>query len=163
LPHGIASDKLIEAGDFVVFDYGNIVNGYCSDMTRTLVVGQATDQQKEIYETVLKAQMASLEAVKPGITGIELDLIARDIITNAGYGQFFGHGLGHGVGIEIHELPHVNHLGKEPLVPGNVITIEPGIYLPELGGVRIEDLVLVTKDGYEVLSHSDKALVETPV
>ncbi len=163
LPHGIASDKLIEAGDFVVFDYGNLVNGYCSDMTRTLVVGQATDQQKEIYDTVLKAQIASLEAVKPGITGTELDLIARDIITEAGYGDYFGHGLGHGVGIEIHELPHVNHLGTEPLIPGNIITIEPGIYLPELGGVRIEDLVLVTENGYEVLSHSDKALVQIPV
>lgn len=163
LPHGIASDKLVEAGDFVVFDYGNLVNGYCSDMTRTLVVGQATDQQKEIYDTVLKAQIASLEAVKPGITGVELDLIARDIIAEAGYAEYFGHGLGHGVGIEIHELPHVNHLGTEPMVPGNIITIEPGIYLPELGGVRIEDLVLVTKDGYEVLSHSDKALVEIPI
>ena len=160
LPHGIASDKLVEAGDFIVFDYGNLVGGYCSDMTRTLVVGKATDQQKEIYDTVLKAQMAALEAVKPGITGKELDLIARNIITDAGYGENFGHGLGHGVGIEIHELPHVNHLGTEPLVPGNIITIEPGIYLPELGGVRIEDLVLVTEDGYEVLSHSDKALVE---
>lgn len=163
LPHGIASDKLIEVGDFIVFDYGTTVKGYCSDMTRTLVVGQATDQQKEIYATVLKAQKVTLEAVKPGITGKDLDIIARDIITKAGYGPYFGHGLGHGVGIEIHELPHVNHLGTTPLVPGNIITIEPGIYLPELGGVRIEDLVLVTEDGYEVLSHSDKELIETPV
>lgn len=160
LPHGIASDKLVEAGDFLIFDFGNQVGGYCSDMTRTVVVGEATDQQKEIYNTVLRAQIASLEAVRPGITGVELDKIARDIITEAGYGAYFGHGLGHGVGIEIHEMPHVNHLGTTPMEPGNIITIEPGIYLPELGGVRIEDLVLVTEDGYEVLSHSSKELVE---
>ena len=163
LPHGIASDKLIEAGDFLIFDFGNQVNGYCSDMTRTVVMGQATENQKEIYATVLKAQLAALEAVRPGITGVELDAIARDIITEAGYGSYFGHGLGHGVGIEIHELPHVNHLGTTPLTPGNIITIEPGIYLPELGGVRIEDLVLVTEKGYEVLSKSRKELVEIPV
>ncbi|SMP48528.1 M24 family metallopeptidase [Anoxynatronum buryatiense] len=163
LPHGIASDKLIEVGDFLTFDYGNLVDGYCSDMTRTVVVGKATDRQKEIYQTVLNAQKAALKAVRPGITGIELDEIARQIITEAGFGDYFGHGLGHGVGLEIHELPHVNHLGKVPLEPGMVITIEPGIYIPDEGGVRIEDLVLVTADGYEVLSHSNKELVEVPV
>lgn len=163
LPHGIASDKLIEAGDFLIFDYGNLVDSYCSDMTRTVVVGKATDRQKEIYQAVLNAQETALKSVKPGITGAELDSIARQMITAAGFGDYFGHGLGHGVGIEIHELPHVNHLGQTPLEPGMIITIEPGIYLPNEGGVRIEDLVLVTEDGYEVLSHSDKALIEIPV
>ena len=160
LPHGIASDKLIEAGDFLIFDFGNLVGGYCSDMTRTLVVGTADEQQQEVYQTVLQAQQTALAAVKPGITGQELDAIARNIIETAGYGPYFGHGLGHGVGIEIHELPHINHLGTVPLRPGMVITIEPGIYLPDRGGVRIEDLVVVTETGYEVLSHSSKALRE---
>ena len=163
LPHGIASDKLVEAGDLVICDFGALVDGYCSDMTRTLVVGKASDEQKKIYETVLTAQLKALDAVRPGITGVELDAIARKIITSAGYGESFGHGLGHGVGIEIHELPHVNHLGTTPLQPGNILTIEPGIYLPELGGVRIEDLVLVTREGCQVLSASDKELLELPV
>ncbi len=163
LPHGIASEKRVEAGDLLTFDFGVMVGGYCSDMTRTVVVGEANDRQKEIYGVVLEAQQTALEAVKPGMTGFELDTIARDLIVKAGYGDYFGHGLGHGVGIEIHEYPHVNHLGKTPLKPGMIITIEPGVYLPEFGGVRIEDLVLVTEDGYEVLSHSDKALVEIPI
>ncbi len=160
LPHGIASDKLIEQGDFLTMDFGCRVHRYCSDMTRSLVVGKATDQQRDVYGTVLEAQQTALKAVRPGITGAELDEIARGIIREAGYGDAFGHGLGHGVGLEVHERPHVNHKGTDPLEPGMVITIEPGIYLPELGGVRIEDLVLVTKDGFEVLSHSDKEMVE---
>ncbi|SHK12378.1 M24 family metallopeptidase [Tepidibacter formicigenes] len=160
LPHGVASDKLIEKGDFLTLDFGCIYNGYCSDMTRTIVIGKASDEQKNIYEIVLNAQIKALEAVKPGITGCELDKIARDIITDAGYGDKFGHGLGHGVGLEVHEMPHVNSLGTNPLLPGMVITDEPGIYIPDFGGVRIEDLVVVTKDGYKVLSNSPKELIE---
>ncbi|RQD67231.1 MAG: aminopeptidase P family protein [Tindallia sp. MSAO_Bac2] len=160
LPHGRASDKIIDEGDFVTIDFGCRVNHFCSDMTRTVVVGKASDQQKKIYETVLKAQKTALNAVRPGITGVELDEIARNIIKDAGFGEAFGHGLGHGVGLEVHELPHINHKGTNPMEPGMVITIEPGIYLPEPGGVRIEDLVVVTEDGFEVLSHSDKELLE---
>lgn len=158
LPHGIASDKIIEMGDFLTMDFGCRVNRYCSDMTRSLMVGKATDLQKRVYQTVLEAQQRALEAVKPGITGAELDHIAREIIENAGYGDAFGHGLGHGVGLEVHEQPLINYKGTDPIQAGMVITIEPGIYLPDLGGVRIEDLVLVTKDGYEVLSNASKEL-----
>ncbi len=160
LPHGIASEKVIEKGDMITLDFGCVYEGYCSDMTRSFVLGKATERQKEIYHVVLKAQMEALNSVKDGITGIELDNIARDIITDAGYGDYFGHGLGHGVGLLVHELPHVNHLGQEKMEPGNVITIEPGVYIPEYGGVRIEDLVVVRKDGYEVLSNSPKDLIE---
>ena len=160
LPHGVASDKLIEDGEFVTLDYGCIYEGYCSDMTRTVIVGKANEKQKEIYSIVLKAQETALKAVRPGITGKELDEIARDIITNEGYGEYFGHGLGHGVGLEIHELPHINTKGDEPLKPGMVITIEPGIYIPNFGGVRIEDLVVVKENGYHVLSNTSKELME---
>ncbi|SDY89015.1 M24 family metallopeptidase [Tindallia californiensis] len=160
LPHGVASDKIIEDGDLITVDFGSIVNRYCSDMTRTLVAGQANDKQKEIYHVVLEAQTKALEAVKPGVSGKELDDIARNIITKAGYGEAFGHGLGHGVGLEVHELPQVSQKGITRLTPGMVITIEPGIYLPGVGGVRIEDLVLVTNEGYQVLSQSCKKLQE---
>ncbi|OPJ55623.1 M24 family metallopeptidase [Alkalithermobacter paradoxus] len=160
LPHGVASEKIIEDGDFLTLDFGCIYNGYCSDMTRTIVVGKASDEQKKIYNIVLEAQTKALEAVRPGITGEELDKIARDIITKEGYGDKFGHGLGHGVGLEVHELPHVNSIGKDPLRAGMVITDEPGIYIPDFGGVRIEDLILVTEEGYKVLSNSPKELIE---
>ena len=160
LPHGRATNKLIEKGDMLTLDFGCVYKGYCSDMTRSLVVGEATEKQKEIYYAVLEAQEKALAAVKPGLTGIQLDTIARDIITEKGYGENFGHGLGHGVGLEIHELPHVNAIGKVEMVPGNVITIEPGIYVPGFGGVRIEDLVVVTDAGYRVLSKSTKELIE---
>ncbi|MDR5658203.1 Xaa-Pro peptidase family protein [Serpentinicella sp. ANB-PHB4] len=160
LPHGVASNKKITKGDFVTFDFGCVYHGYCSDMTRTIVIGEANTKQLEIYNTVLKAQETALRAVKPGITGKELDEIARNIIAKKGFGQYFGHGLGHGVGLEVHELPHISVLGEEPLKPGMVITIEPGIYIPDFGGVRIEDLVVVTDDGYEVLSKSTKELIE---
>lgn len=163
LPHGVASKKVIEKGDFVTLDYGCIYEGYCSDMTRTVVVGKANERQKEIYSLVLKAQETALEAVKPGITGKQLDKIARHIIEEKGYGEYFGHGLGHGVGLEIHELPHVNMMGDTPLEPGMVITIEPGIYVPNFGGVRIEDLVVVKDDGYNVLSKTPKELIEIQI
>lgn len=163
LPHGVASDKVIEIGDLITLDFGCIYKGYCSDMTRTLVLGKANEKQKQIYNLVLKAQEISLKAVQAGITGIDLDTIARDIIRDNGYGQYFGHGLGHGVGLEVHELPNINARGKEPIEPGMVLTIEPGIYIPNFGGVRIEDLVLVTPDSYKVLSKSTKNLIELEV
>ena len=160
LPHGVASDKIIEEGDFLTLDFGCVYNGYCSDMTRTIFIGKASEKQKEIYSIVLEAQVKALEAIKPGMTGIEVDKIARDIIVNAGYGEYFGHGLGHGVGMEVHEAPRVSPAGENKLEAGMVITDEPGIYLPDFGGVRIEDLVLVTEDGYKVLSNSTKELLE---
>ncbi|WP_099190392.1 M24 family metallopeptidase [Tepidibacter mesophilus] len=160
LPHGVASDKIIEEGDFLTLDFGCVYNGYCSDMTRTIVVGKASDRQKEIYNIVLNAQMRALENIKPGMTGFELDKIARDAITDAGYGEYFGHGLGHGVGLEVHEMPNVNPNAQNTLLPGMIITDEPGIYIPDFGGVRIEDLIVITIDGYEVLSNSTKELIE---
>lgn len=160
LPHGIASNKIIECGDILTLDFGCVYNGYCSDMTRTLILGSATEKQKQIYNIVLDANTKALSHIKPGITGEELDTIARDVITESGYGNYFGHGLGHGVGMAIHELPYVSKKGKEPIEAGMIITDEPGIYIPDYGGVRIEELVLVTENGYRVLSKSPKELIE---
>lgn len=160
LPHGVASQKVIEDGDFVTIDMGCIYNGYCSDMTRTVVVGKASDKQKEIYNIVLEAQGEALKHIKPGVTGYDVDKIARDIIKDKGYGEYFGHGLGHGVGLEVHESPRLSPLGKDTLKANMVVTDEPGIYLPDFGGVRIEDLIVVTEDGCEVLSKSPKELIE---
>lgn len=162
MPHGVASDKIIEEGDFVTIDMGCVYKGYCSDMTRTIVMGKANEKQKNIYNIVLEAQEKSLKAIRPGIQGYEVDKVAREIISSYGYGENFGHGLGHGVGLEIHENPRLaqNEMGKIALKPGMVITDEPGIYIPNFGGVRIEDLVLITDDGYEVLSKSTKELLE---
>ena len=160
LPHGVASDKIIEEGDFVTLDFGCVYEGYCSDMTRTFVMGKASEKQKEIYSIVLDAQINALEAIKPGITGVEVDRIARDIIKEKGYGNCFGHGLGHGVGLEVHEAPRLSPLGHETLRPGMVVTDEPGIYVPGFGGVRIEDLVVVTETGCRTLSKSPKDLIE---
>lgn len=160
LPHGIASDKIIEIGDFLTLDFGCIYNGYCSDMTRTVIVGKANEKQKEIYNVVLKAQLEALKAIKPNALGKEIDKVARDIIEKEGYKENFGHGLGHGVGLEIHELPNVNSIGTSPIKAGMVLTDEPGIYISGFGGVRIEDLVLVTEHGYRLLSNSCKDLIE---
>ncbi|TDT61957.1 M24 family metallopeptidase [Fonticella tunisiensis] len=163
LPHGEASEKKVEEGDFLTLDFGCVYKGYCSDMTRTIVIGRASEKQKEIYNIVLEAQEAALKAVKPGMSCVELDKIARDIITERGYGNRFGHGLGHGVGRAVHELPGVNMRSKFVLEPGMVITDEPGIYIPGFGGVRIEDLILVTENGCRVLSNSPKNLIELGV
>ncbi|WDC85816.1 aminopeptidase P family protein [Caloramator sp. mosi_1] len=160
LPHGTASEKVIKEGEFITLDFGCVYKGYCSDMTRTIVLGKANEKQKEIYNIVLEANEAALKAVKPGISCFDLDKIARDIIVERGYGERFGHGLGHGVGREVHELPFVNYRSKFNLEAGMVITDEPGIYIPGFGGVRIEELVLVTEDGYRVLSKSPKHLIE---
>lgn len=162
MPHGVASDKKIENGDFITIDMGCIYKGYCSDFTRTFVVGKANDEQRKIYNIVLKAQLAVIDNIRPGISGFELDKIARDIIGAAGYGGNFGHGLGHGVGLEIHELPTLSPLNKKTInmKPGMIITDEPGIYIPDFGGVRIEDLILVTENGCEILSKANKELLE---
>lgn len=160
LPHGTATDKVLQYGDFLTLDFGCVYQGYCSDMTRTVVIGKANDRQKEIYEIVLSANEAVLKEARPGLTGIELDKVARDIINQKGYGDCFGHGLGHGVGMQIHELPYISKKGILTLKKNMVITDEPGIYIPQFGGVRIEDLVLMTEDGCRTLSKSEKKLLE---
>lgn len=160
LPHGTATEKALENGDFLTLDFGCVYNGYCSDITRTVVIGKASEKQKEIYSIVLNANEEALKFIKPGITGEKLDSIARAIIIQNGYGENFGHSLGHGVGMVVHELPYISKKGKNPIEAGMVITDEPGIYIPDFGGVRIEDLVLVTNDGCRVLSGADKKLFE---
>ncbi|RST98080.1 peptidase M24 family protein [Vagococcus vulneris] len=159
MPHGVASDKVIEQGDFITIDFGCYYNGYVSDMTRTISLGEPSEKLKEIYQIVLGAQERVLEAAKPGMTGIELDAVARDYITEHGYGEAFGHSTGHGIGLEIHEGPNVSKVADKAFVPGNIITNEPGIYLPGIGGVRIEDDMLITENGMERLTHSPKELI----
>lgn len=159
MPHGVASGKVIEHGDFVTLDYGCYYNGYVSDMTRTISMGQPKEKLAEIYDIVLTAQLKVIDAARPGMTGIELDAVARDYIAEKGYGEAFGHSTGHGIGLEIHEGPNVSRLAEKPFVAKNVITDEPGIYLPGIGGVRIEDDLLITNDGCEVLTKSPKELI----
>ncbi len=158
LPHGTAGSRRIRDGDLVVIDLGGKYNGYCSDMTRTFVVGRPNPKQKEIYDTVLIAQTLALNGIKAGMTASGADGIAREIIERAGYGEYFGHGLGHGVGLQIHEAPTLNQRCDTVLEPGMVVTVEPGIYVPDFGGVRIEDLVMVAEDGIENLNSADKEL-----
>jgi Xaa-Pro aminopeptidase len=158
MPHGTATDKPVEIGDFVTIDFGGIYEGYCSDMTRTVVVGKFSSRQKEIYDIVLKAQLAALDKIKPGMTGAQADRIARKVIEKAGYGDAFGHGLGHGVGLRIHEAPALNPRSDTVLEPGMVVSVEPGIYIPGFGGVRIEDLVVITEEGVENFNGSSKEL-----
>lgn len=160
LPHGRATDKVIVSGDFVTMDFGAVYGGYHSDITRTIVMGKATDRQREIYGIVSHAQLAGVQAVRPGQTGREVDDMARTVITEAGYGAYFGHGLGHGVGLVIHEDPRLSPAGEVVLEPGMTVTVEPGIYLPEWGGVRIEDTVVVTTEGCQILTASSKQLIE---
>ncbi len=163
MPHAIPSDKKMEEGDLVTFDFGCKYKGYCSDMTRTVVLGKASEKQKEIYNVVLKAQLASLDALRAGVSGSSVDKVARDIITEAGYGEYFGHGLGHSVGLFIHENPRLSPTDDTILQPGTIETVEPGIYVPGFGGVRIEDMVVVTEDGCINFAHSPKELIEIPV
>ncbi len=162
LPHGIASQRKICQGDLITMDFGCNCGGYWSDVSRTVCLGRASNQQREIYETTLLAQSAAIAFVAAGKTGREVDRTARDVITNAGYGENFGHGLGHSFGLDIHENPRCaqNAAGDIVLKPGMIVTIEPGIYLPGRMGVRIEDDILVTENGCEVLSRSDKQLIE---
>lgn len=159
LPHGVPSGKRVEQGDFVLLDYGAVVDGYHSDMTRTVCVGQPTDEMKLVYNTVLKAQLAGLNAVKSGITGKELDKISRDIIEAAGYGDYFGHSLGHGVGMEIHEAPTASPNSNENLAVNSILTIEPGIYIPDKFGVRIEDFVVIKENGCVNMTSAPKELI----
>lgn len=159
LPHGVASDKVIEKGDFVTLDFGALYKGYVSDITRTVSVGEPSAELKEIYDIVLESQLRSMDGIKPGMTGKQADAIARDYITEKGYGEYFGHSLGHGIGLEVHEGPGLSFRSDIVLEPGMVVTVEPGIYLPGKGGVRIEDDTIITKDGNETLTHSTKDLI----
>jgi Xaa-Pro aminopeptidase len=158
LPHGLAGERVLALGDLVVVDFGCVLDGYHSDMTRTLLLGIVDSKQREIYELVLKAQLAAIAGLKPGMTGSEGDSLARNIIKDEGYGEQFGHGLGHSLGLEIHESPRLSPSDETILAPGMVLTVEPGIYLPDWGGVRIEDVVVITETGCEVLTASDKQL-----
>jgi Xaa-Pro aminopeptidase len=160
LPHGVASAKVLAAGDFLTLDFGAVYQGYHSDMTRTVVLGKADAKQREIYELVLAAQLTGLEALQAGKTGKEVDAAARLVIEKAGYGKCFGHGLGHSVGLAIHEAPSLSPKGEVKLEAGMTLTVEPGIYLPGWGGVRIEDLAVVLPDGREILTQSSKKLIE---
>ncbi len=158
LPHAEPRDAEIPAGVLVTLDLGAEVDGYCSDCTRTWATGEIADDLREMYELVLDAQQTALDAVRPGPTGREIDAVARDIIAAAGHGEHFGHGLGHGVGLEVHEGPRLARSGQDALAEGNVVTVEPGVYVPGRGGVRIEDLVVLTGNGRDVLSTTVKAL-----
>lgn len=159
LPHGEPSDKEMEPGDFVTMDFGCVVDGYCSDMTRTVAIGHVSEEQKEIYQIVRRAQEAALQNLKAGIGWAEGDRFARDIIEGAGYGPYFGHGTGHGVGLEIHEAPTMSPRGRGTFREGMTVTVEPGIYLPKKFGVRIEDLAIVTSSGIINKVKSNKELI----
>jgi Xaa-Pro aminopeptidase len=160
MPHGIASGKKIKKGDFVTLDFGAIVRGYASDITRTVVVGKASSRQKKIYSLVKRAQAAGIRKAKAGLQAADLDKHVRNIIDRAGYGKNFGHGLGHGLGLLVHDLPRLSPLSEDKLKANMVLTIEPGVYLEGWGGVRIEDDVVITKSGCRVLNQADKSLLE---
>ena len=159
MPHGVPDETVVKNGDFITMDFGAVYKGYHSDMTRTVAVGEVTEEQKTVYETVLKAQKNALSVLKKGLPCSEADKAARDIIDNAGYGDYFGHSTGHGVGVEIHENPTLAPKSTDILEIGDVVTVEPGIYLPGKFGVRIEDMALITENGYENLTSSPKELI----
>jgi len=159
LPHGVASDKVINQGELITLDYGAYYNGYASDITRTFAIGEPDAQLKEIYNIVLQANLKGIEAAKQGITGKELDAVARDYITEKGYGEAFGHSLGHGIGLDVHEGPNLSKKSESTLELNNCVTIEPGIYLDGIGGVRIEDDILITENGCERFTKSSKDLI----
>ena len=159
LPHGVATDRVIREGDFITMDFGVIYEGYCSDMTRTVAVGYATEEMEKVYNTVLQAQLAGIAVSRAGATGAEIDGAARKVIADAGYGDYFGHGYGHSIGMECHEAPNCNPRGQTPMEVNMVSSAEPGIYLPGKFGVRIEDLVIFTAEGCENITASPKNLI----
>lgn len=160
LPHGIPTESKLTVNSFFTMDYGARYAGYCSDMTRTVVLGKADEEMKRVYNTVLTAQTEAMKVIRAGMKCRDADKVARDVITDAGYGEYFGHSLGHSLGLEIHELPSLSAKWEEELVPGNIVTVEPGIYLPGRFGVRIENMVLITEDGCINLTDSDNSLIE---
>ncbi|WP_054636471.1 Xaa-Pro peptidase family protein [Thalassobacillus sp. C254] len=159
LPHGVASEKEIQSGELVTLDFGAYYKGYCSDITRTVAVGEPDEELKKIYQTVYEAQLKAMEEIKPGMTGVEADSVAREHIKKNGFGDKFGHGLGHGLGMEVHEEPRLSPKGNKELTPGMVVTVEPGIYVAGLGGTRIEDDIVITENGNRSLTHSPKELI----
>ena len=159
LPHGVACERVIQEGDFVTMDFGASYMGYCSDMTRTVAVGYATEEMKTVYNTVLQAQLAGLAASKAGVPGKDVDGAARKVISDAGYGEYFGHGYGHSLGLEVHESPSPNARNEAGMPVGSVASAEPGIYLPGKFGVRIEDVVIFTEEGHENITGSPKNLI----
>lgn len=161
-PHGKASEKKLEVGDFLTMDFGAKVEGYCSDITRTVVVGEATDRHREIYNQVLKAEVECINAIKPGVRAADVDTLARTILDEKGLAQYFGHGLGHGLGALVHDAGRMNKTSQNVFEPGQIWTVEPGVYIPGFGGVRIEDDVLVTENGVEILTKSPKDLLVLP-
>lgn len=159
-PHARVSDREFEEGDFVTVDLGARVDGYCADLTRTFVLGHASDRQREIYSAVLEANEAGIAAARAGVRGMDIDKAARDALGGHGLAEAFGHGLGHGVGIDVHEMPSVSPRGRDAVLAGSVVTIEPGVYIEGFGGVRIEDLVVIEEGGCRVLSAAPKNLIE---
>ena len=159
MPHGVPGDRVLQEGDFITMDFGALYGSYCADMTRTVALGYATEEMKKVYETVLTAQQAAIDATKAGMPGKEIDGVARKIIEDAGYGPYFGHGYGHSLGLEVHENPNCNPKGETPMEVNMVCSAEPGIYLPGKFGVRIEDVVIFTADGCEDITKSPKNLI----
>lgn len=159
LPHGVASEKEIQNGELVTMDFGALYKGYCSDITRTVAVGEISDELKEIYDTVLAAQIAGVDQIKAGMTGKEADSMTRDIINEKGYGEYFGHSTGHGIGLEVHEGPSLSQRSDTKLEANMVVTVEPGIYIPKLGGCRIEDDIVITETGNKRLTNARKELI----
>ncbi|MFY9543139.1 MAG: Xaa-Pro peptidase family protein [Dethiobacteria bacterium] len=159
LPHGIASEKPLRSGELVTIDFTGTFDSYATDMTRTIALGEPGARAREVYEIVRLAQQAAREKIRPGMKGIEADALARELIKEAGFGEYFGHGLGHGLGLEVHEQPVLSPRSESILAPGMVVTIEPGVYIPSWGGVRIEDMVLITSGGAESLTESPRELI----
>ncbi len=159
-PHGVPSDKPLESGDFVTFDLGCKIKGYCSDITRTIVVGRATERHKEVYDQVLKAETTCIDALKPGVNGRDVDKLARQILDEKELAQYFGHGLGHGLGTLVHDSGRLSSTIDEPIEVGQIWTVEPGVYIEGFGGVRIEDDVVITETGNTILTHFPKELLE---
>ncbi|MCF0150579.1 MAG: aminopeptidase P family protein [Firmicutes bacterium] len=158
-PHGIPSERKLQKGDFLTLDFGCVYKGYCGDMTRTVAIGQPTDEMRKVYDIVLQAQLSACDHIRAGLTGVECDAFARDVIKAAGYGEFFGHSLGHAVGLQVHESPRYSMAYTDPIPENVIVSIEPGIYLPGKFGVRIEDLAIVKKDGIINLNNAPKELI----